>query len=205
MQVTKVEALTKTKWKVELDGQFAFVLYKKEISRFGIEVNAELSEELYEQIKKNVVLKRAKLRAMHLLTDMARTESQLRDKLKRNMYPEDVISQAIAYVKSFGYINDEAYIENFIQSKRETKSRKEIYALLLGKGVSSEQIDLVFEQCYEKNTEQEAISRLIRKRNVDILHVSEQELRKLYGYLARKGFQYDDIRQVIQNYNRVVS
>ena len=200
MQVTKVEALTKTKWKVELDGQFAFVLYKKEISRFGIEVNAELSEELYEQIKKNVVLKRAKLRAMHLLTDMARTESQLRDKLKRNMYPEDVISQAIAYVKSFGYINDEAYIENFIQSKRETKSRKEIYALLLGKGVSSEQIDLVFEQCYEKNTEQEAISHLIRKRNVDILHVSEQELRKLYGYLARKGFQYDDIRQVIQNY-----
>lgn len=200
MQVTKVESLTKTKWKVELDGQFAFVLYKKEILQFGIEVNGELSEELYEQIKKDVVLKRAKLRAMHLLTDMARTESQLRDKLKRNMYPEDVISQAIAYVKSFGYINDEAYIENFIQSKRETKSRKEIYALLLGKGVSSEQIDLVFEQCYEKSTEQEAISRLIRKKNVDILHASEQELHKLYSYLARKGFQYDDIRQVIQNY-----
>ena len=200
MQVTKVEALTKTKWKVELDGQFAFVLYKKEILRFGIEVNGELSEELYEQIKKDVVLKRAKLRAMHLLTDMARTESQLRDKLKRNMYPEDVISQAIAYVKSFGYINDEAYIENFIQSKRETKSRKEIYALLLGKGLSSEQIDLAFEQCYEKSAEQEAISRLIRKKNVDILHASEQGLHKLYGYLARKGFQYDDIRQVIQNY-----
>ena len=188
MQVTKVESLTKTKWKVELDGQFAFVLYKKEILQFGIEVNGELSEELYEQIKKDVVLKRA------------RTESQLRDKLKRNMYPEDVISQAIAYVKSFVYINDEAYIENFIQSKRETKSRKEIYALLLGKGVSSEQIDLVFEQCYEKSTEQEAISRLIRKKNVDILYASEQELHKLYGYLARKGFQYDDIRQVIQNY-----
>ena len=51
MQVTKVEALTKTKWKVELDGQFAFVLYKKEISRFGIEVNGELSEELYEECR----------------------------------------------------------------------------------------------------------------------------------------------------------
>ena len=123
MQVTKVEALTKTKWKVELDGQFAFVLYKKEILRFGIEVNGELSEELYEQIKKDVVLKRAKLRAMHLLTDMARTESQLRDKLKRNMYPEDVISQAIAYVKSFGYINDEAYIENF--NTKQTRNKKQ--------------------------------------------------------------------------------
>ena len=36
-------------------------LYKKEILRFGIEVNGELSEELYEQIKKDVVLKRAKI------------------------------------------------------------------------------------------------------------------------------------------------
>lgn len=200
MQVTKVEAVTKTKWKVELDGQFAFALYKKELSRFGIEQDGKLSEEVYEQIKKDVVLKRAKLRAMHLLTDMARTESQLKENLKRNMYPDDVIIQAIDYVKSFGYINDEQYMENFILSKMETKSKKEIYALLLRKGLTSEQIDRAFESCYERNTEQEAIRQLIRKRRVDILHASEQELHKLYGYLARKGFQYEDIRQVIQNY-----
>ena len=145
-------------------------------------------------------LRQAKLKALRLLERMDRTEAQLREKLLQAEFDPEMVEKAIAYVKSFGYINDEAYIENFIQSKRETKSRKEIYALLLGKGVSSEQIDLVFEQCYEKNTEQEAISRLIRKRNVDILHASEQELHKLYGYLARKGFQYDDIRQVIQNY-----
>lgn len=200
MQVTKIEAVTKTKWKVELDGQFAFVLYKKELSRFGIEEDRELSKELYEQIKKEVVLKRAKLRAMHLLTDMARTESQLRDKLKKNMYPDDVITQAIDYVKSFGYINDDQYTENFIQSRMGTKSRKEIYALLLRKGLSSEQIDRAFEVCYERGGEQEAIRQLIRKKRVDILHASDEELHKLYGYLARKGFQYDDIRQVIQNY-----
>lgn len=200
MQVTKIEAVTKTKWKVELDGQFAFVLYKKELSRFGIEEDRELSKELYEQIKKEVVLKRAKLRAMHLLTDMARTESQLRDKLKKNMYPDDVITQAIDYVKSFGYINDDQYTENFIQSRMGTKSRKEIYALLLRKGLSSEQIEQAFETCYEKGGEQEAIRQLIRKKRVDILHASDEELHKLYGYLARKGFQYDDIRQVIQNY-----
>ena len=145
-------------------------------------------------------LRQAKLKALRLLERMDRTEAQLREKLLQAEFDSEMVEKAIAYVKSFGYINDEAYIENFIQSKRETKSRKEIYALLLGKGVSSEQIDLVFEQCYEKSTEQEAISRLIRKKNVDILHASEQELHKLYGYLARKGFQYDDIRQVIQNY-----
>lgn len=96
MEVTKVEAVKKTKWKVELNHQFAFVLYKKELSRFGIEEGGELSEELFEKIKKDIVLKRAKLRAMHLLTDMARTESGLREKLKQGMYPEDIIEQTIA-------------------------------------------------------------------------------------------------------------
>ena len=36
MTVTRVEPLTKTKFKVYLDGDFAFVLYKGELARFGI-------------------------------------------------------------------------------------------------------------------------------------------------------------------------
>lgn len=199
MEVTKIESVTKTKWKVELDNQFAFVLYTKELSRFGIKEGEVISEALYEQIKKDVILKRAKLRALHLLTDMARTEAGLREKLKRNMYPEDVIEQAISYVSSFGYLDDDGYTENFILSRMASKSKKEIYAQLRGKGMSSEQIDRAFEKCYEEHGEQEAIQALIRKKRVDLFEASDQELQKLYGYLVRKGFRYEDIRQVIQN------
>lgn len=201
MNVTKVEAVTKTKWKVELDGQFAFVLYKGELSRFSIQEGSELPEDEYYQIKKDVVLKRAKLRAMHLLTDMARTEAGLREKLKQGMYPEDVVEDAIVYVKSFGYLDDYQYAENFIESRRNSKSKKEIYALLCGKGVPQEKIDLAMEHCYDQGGEQEAIRQIIRKKRVDITHLSGQELQKIYGYLARKGFRYEDIRQVIQNYD----
>ena len=84
MTVTKVEELTKAKYRVELDGEFAFVLYKKELSRFGIEEDEELPEETYQKIRKDVILKRAKLRAMHLLTDMARTESGDRKSTRLN-------------------------------------------------------------------------------------------------------------------------
>ena len=65
MIVTRVEALTRAKFKVELDGQFAFVLYEKELSRFGISEDEEISEEVYARIRKDIILKRAKLRAMH--------------------------------------------------------------------------------------------------------------------------------------------
>ena len=29
----------------------------------------------------------------------------------------------------------------------------------------------------------------------------EAQMQKIYGYLVRKGFRYDTVRQVIQNYN----
>ena len=70
MIVTRVEAVTKTKYKVYVDGQFAFILYKGELSRFHIAEDQELSQESYEKIRTEVILKRAKLRAMHLLNDM---------------------------------------------------------------------------------------------------------------------------------------
>ena len=36
MTVTKIEPLSKTRYKVYLDGQFAFTLYKGELSRYHI-------------------------------------------------------------------------------------------------------------------------------------------------------------------------
>lgn len=200
MRVTKLEAVTKTKYKVYIDEEFAFALYKGELSQYGIRTGEDISEEVYHKIRTEVVLKRAKLRAMHLLADMARTEAGLRQKLKQNLYPEDIVEEAVNYVRSFGYLDDYKYAENFIISKKDSKSRKEIYAMLCEKGVSGDKIDLAFESCYEDG-EQEAIRKLICRKNIDIEHASEQEMNKLYGYLARKGFRYEDIRRVIQNYD----
>ncbi|MEE1085893.1 MAG: regulatory protein RecX [Schaedlerella sp.] len=197
MIVTKIETVTRTKYKVEIDQEFAFVLYKGELSQYEIREGEKISEEVYQKIRKEVVLRRAKLRALHLLTDVARTEAGLRQKLKQNLYSEDIVELVIQYVQSFGYLDDLRYAESFVLNKKQSKSRKEIYALLCEKGVSRDLIDLAMENCYEDG-EQEAIRQLIRKKNVNLECTTEKELNKLYAYLARKGFRYEDIRQVIQ-------
>ena len=189
MVVTRVEAVTKTKYKVYVDGQFAFILYKGELSRFHIAEDQELSQESYEKIRTEVILKRAKLRAMHLLNDMWRTEAQLREKLTRNEYPADIVEAAISYVKSFGYINDYEYARSFIESRKERKSRREIYMQLVGKGVSREREDST-----------EAIRRLLEKKHYDRENTTPEEKKKIMAYLVRKGFGYDDIRRTMQIY-----
>lgn len=201
MIVTKIEPVTSTKYKVEIDGEFAFVLYKGELKRFHLCEGREVEETVFQTIKKDVVLKRAKLRAMHLLTDMDRTKSGLEEKLKRNLYPADVIEQAIAYVDSFGYLNDERYAENFVIRHKKQKSRKEIYALLNAKGISSDEAKRAMEK-YGDEEEKEAVRILVEKKIKNRTDIPEQELQKIYAYLARKGFRYEIIRQVVQNYSQ---
>ena len=135
---------------------------------------------------------------MHLLNDMDRTESQLRTKLLNGDYPADIADEAIAYVKSFGYINDESYIRRFIESRKNSKSKKEIYALLMKKGVDMERVQEILSEYYSAEDSLNAIRDLLRKKRYDPKSATDQEMRKIYGYLARKGFGYEDIRQVIQ-------
>lgn len=198
MTVTKIEPVTKTRYKVYVDGQFAFVLYKGELSRYHIAEDSELEEKTYQSIRKEIILKRAKLRAMHLLNDMGRTESQLRTKLLRNDYPSDIVEEAIAYVKSFGYINDAEYTRSFIENRKEKKSKKEIYAALCQKGLPKDLIETALEECYADDDYIAAIEAIVRKKKFDPKSTDYKEMQKMMGYLVRKGFRYDDIRQVIQ-------
>ena len=201
MTVTKLETVTKTKYKVFLDGQFAFVLYKGELARYHIQEGTELEEEVRQKIWDEIIVKRARLRAMHLLEDMDRTESGLREKLRQGLYPEEAVEAAVQYVKSFHYIDDFRYAKQFIESRKLRKSRREIYALLRGKGVAADKIELAFEECYESEGEKDAIRQIIRKKRINLSQADSMKIQQLYGYLSRKGFHYDDIRQVIQNYN----
>ena len=201
MIVTKTEACTRTKYRVWLDGEFAFVLYKGELSRYGVREGEELTGDTVEKIEREVVLKRAKLYAMHLLEDMDRTEAGLREKLRRAMYPKKAVDGAVEYVRSFGYLDDRRFAENFVRSRKNLKSRKEIRVLLAQEGVSSEKIDAAFEICYEDEDEQAAAAALLRKKRFNPDTADETEVRKICGYLGRKGFGFETVRQVIQNYS----
>ena len=102
------------------------------------------------------------------------------------------------YVKSFGYINDQEYARHFIESRKDKKSRREIYASLCQKGVKGEDIDAAFQECYEEHDAREAICTLLRKKGYDPENANRAETQKILGFLVRKGFRYEDIRQVIQ-------
>ena len=200
MTVTRIEPCGKTRYRIHLDGEPAFILYKGEMKNLGIREGEEVSPDTLETIYSAILYRRARLRAMHLLEDMDRTEAALREKLRQGCYTQEMIDRAVDYVKSFGYLDDARYAENFVRSRQGAKSRKEIRAALMQKGVSAELIEQAFENCYEDGGEEEAVRSILRKKRFDPTTAEEPEKQRIYGYLARKGFKYETVRQVIQNY-----
>jgi regulatory protein len=140
-------------------------------------------------------IRRAKLRALHLLTAMDRTEAQLREKLQAS-YCEETVETAIEYVKSFGYLDDERYVRVYIESKSRSKSRKQIeQELIFRKGVSKEAVDRGFENA-EVADVSEVILKYIQKKRIDPKNCDYEQKQKFFAYMMRKGFQIEDLKMV---------
>lgn len=140
-------------------------------------------------------LRRAKLRALHLLTAMDRTEADLREKLSAS-YCEQTVEAAIAYVKSFGYIDDERYIRNYIESKSRTKSRMQIeQELIFRKGLSKEAVEHGFENAKQADVT-EVIQKYMQKKGIQPENCTYEQKQKFFAYMMRKGFRMDDLKMV---------
>ena len=136
MLVTDIVDVTKTRSRIFLDGSFAFVLYPGELRKYHIEKDKEMNDAAYSELMENVLPKRAKLRSMNLLQSREYTEKQLMDKLLQGGYPEQIAEEALEYVKSYHYIDDDRYAATYIEYHVDSKSRQRITQDLMKKGIS---------------------------------------------------------------------
>ncbi|MBR4668713.1 MAG: regulatory protein RecX [Butyrivibrio sp.] len=201
MIVTDIRELDKKRSKIYLDGDFAFVLYKGEIREYKIAVGQEMSPNAYDEVMTIVLPKRAKLRAMNLLQKKDYTEKQLRDKLSDGEYPQEFIDDAIAYVKSFNYIDDERYARDYISYHMATRSRNRIIQDLTGKGISKDVYQDILEELYQddEGAEIEQIKKLLVKKHYDPDMTEYEDRQKIMAFLMRKGYNSSDIRRAMGN------
>ena len=197
MTITQIEWISKTKAKIYLNDEFAFVLLLSELRELELSQGDEVDDTLYAHIMKDYLLKRAKLKAMQLLNARDYTEYELRTKLTREQFPETLVNQAIDYVASYHYIDDERYTRYYIEYHSSGQSRQVLRQKLLAKGISSELIDRCLEDVVldEKTT----IRQLLTKKYGTACLEDMAVQKKAVGYLLRRGYTYHDIREVLQD------
>lgn len=200
MTVTGVEEISKSRSRVFLDGEAAFVLYKGELRAYHICEGQEIKKEDYDTIWNEVLPKRAKLRAMNLLKGREYTTSQLHDKLKAGGYPEEIIQAALDYVAGYHYTDDLRYAVEYIAGHENSRSRRRIEQDLLRKGIDRETLEQAWREWEEQggSQDEEAMIRaLLAKRKYDPQSADRKEQQRLYSFLLRQGFSGEQIRKAV--------
>lgn len=152
-------------------------------------------------------IRNARRKAMQLLEHMDRTEKALSDRLRQAGFSERAVADAMSYVKSYGYIDDSRYARTYLAYRMETKSRQKLIQELIQKGVDRQTAVEAWEEeaALNQPDEREILKRTIEKKYDRDTQLDEKEMRRLQGYLARRGFQFQDISGVLEEMNIRIS
>lgn len=200
MIVTQITGITKGRYRIYIEEKPTFVLYRGEVRRLGIKEGEAVSEESLREIQEEILPARAKRRAMNLLQTRDYTEGGLREKLRGGDYPENCIEEALAYVKSYGYVDDHRYAKDFISYHLDRKSRTRIEQDLMRKGIGKDTIRAIFEELEEEGTRQDEeamIRSLLEKKKYDPKTAARQDKQRMYAFLYRRGFHTEAINRAL--------
>ena len=197
MIITKLDKVGTKQVRLFFDEEKYCLLYYNEVRRLGFHEKDEVGQQEFEELNK-LLLHRAKLKAMSLLKYQDRTRKELKDRLMRAEFPEFITEGAIAYVESFGYINDEEYVRRYMEYKAGTKSRIQIKMDLRKKGIGTEILERIFYE-YEYE-EDDVLEEQVQKRIRQKGSVTKENFQKYYGYFARKGFNSVKIIDLLRKY-----
>ena len=188
---------------VLVDGRERAVLSLDAIERLGLAVGRPVAG-----LEDAIALESARLqsydRALNMLAFRARSSSELARSLVRKGEEKAHVDWAIARLQEQGLLDDAAFARAFTRSKvvGGNQSRRRVEQELARKGVArtvaGEAIDAVFE---DEAVDQRAIVEEAARKKLRSLTGLEPAVqrRRLYAFLARRGYDLDDIRVAIES------
>jgi regulatory protein len=194
MVVTGLLKVDNKRTKVTFDDESSFVLYNSEVRKYGISEEAEIDSDTVEQIGK-LLTNRARNRVLYMLGNSDKSSGDIARKLVDSGYPENIVRDVIGQLESYGYIDDERYVRNYIESVSGRKSRREILNYLRNHNINVRTIERVMGELYVD--EHDAVRRLVAKKGYsmeEFASIGYDERNKIIQYLLRKGFSMETIR-----------
>lgn len=212
MRITAIEPQQRSTERVNLyvDGEFRCGAAMEVVLGAGLRVGDVVAPETLERLEREDHLWKAREAALNLLSYRARTRQELARRLGRKGFEPDVVETVLAKLEHVGFIDDEAFAASFVRDRVRFKPRgsRRLVQELRAKGVAGTVAESVVDEVLdaEELTETELARDAARgwsrrlARGRDILDAAAEDThevrRRLYGFLARRGFGSDAIRTV---------
>jgi regulatory protein len=163
----------------------------------GTPWTAPLAEALREELDRG----NAYRAAVRILTKRAKSSGELRRKLREYSYESEAIEWSITRLTELGILNDEEYARTVVRSQlsRKPAGRRLLAGKLREKGIDQATTDLVLDEMLE-DRDTIADARILAQqaaRSISDRYEREVRIRRISGRLARRGFDFDVIRKVV--------
>lgn len=200
MEVTKITGQRSNPNRVNLhvDGKFYRGLDRIVAMRLGLKQGMTLTPYLVKKLESTQTQNSAWEYALRSLQRSSKSIKTLRKKLADKFDPRTV-EETIDKLVGSQLIDDKklarVLVERYIL--QENNSRRQIIAKLFGKGIPNTVAYEAVAQINQSN-EQTAALKLARYKNRQLRDLSWQErFKKIGAYLARRGFNYQTIKQTV--------
>jgi regulatory protein len=198
MMLTAVEPRRKGLVALYIDGEKAVDLDAEVYVKSGLKPGDELDDEQLRNLIAASDARRAEQKAMYLLGFRAHSEKELARKLGRTV-PREAAEKAAARMAELGLVNDGEYARTLAKElfTRKHYAAGRVRMELMRRGIPAE---LAQEAVEEARTDpREAIRELVERKYERYLG-DEKGRRKAAAALQRLGYQWDDIRCVLNEF-----
>lgn len=198
MTITAIEPRRKGLSALYIDGEFAMKLDTQTLIENRFDVGRDIDDDELHEIIALSNERRAKEKALWLISYRDHSKKELADKVRRTC-DEESAQKAVDRLEELGLVNDEnfarRYAEQLIFSKHMSK-RGAIYELSR-KGIEKELAEKILDNI--EVDESEEIRAVLEKkyRNLN----DEKTKRRAVSALQRLGYSWDSIRHAMEDYS----
>jgi len=143
---------------------------------------------------------KAKNYAFLLLKYRLRSESEIRQRLRRRKFKEEIIKKTLSYLKEKDLINDRLFAKTWSESRiKRPLGLRRIRQELRLKGVDRQIIDEELLNLKNDYAEAEIVKEIAKERLKRLRDIDPKKAKaRIYGYLLRRGFSPEVIIDIIK-------
>lgn len=201
--ITKITQQTRDKerYNIFLDEVYEFSVHESNLVKFGLTKGMSLDDWEKENLVYEEEVQKAFNRALHFLTHRMRSEHEVQQKLLQAEYGEAVINEAIIKLRKLGFLDDQAYSEALVSTKKNTSGKGPIAIKeeMKKSGIDPSVQESVLED-YDPKEQLETATRLAEKAARKNVSIAPAQLKqRIRNALQRKGFSFDIIKEAIDS------
>ena len=201
-KITKIEYQKKNKerFNIYIDDEYGFSVDISILIKYSLKKGMELDDALVDDILSSEEKISVYNYGISVLSRYAKSECELRLKMKNKGFEPQLIDNAISTLKERKYLDDERYCEMFINDKINISKHgvRKIKEALYYKGIDKEIIEEKIKNISAESEEERAFILGEKK----LLNIKENDNRKkmakLSNYLIGKGFEYETVYKTVR-------